>query len=138
MQTYVALRFPLASLLFEAVKVACSLVEENAPRRQIAQNVGTLVVLDGLDEASFFATIDHVQRLLSDGAEVHQELHAETAGKQCLIRGFAHLEEKLDAVVPSLPRENIWVTLDHDEIEQVKPFLIVLAVGGRLELEEVV
>ena len=76
--------------------------------------------------------------MLSDGAEVHQELHAETAGKQCLISGFAHLEEKLDAVVPSLPREHIWVTLDHDEIEQVKPFLIVLAVRRRLEFEEVV
>ena len=59
-QTDVALRLPLASLFFKAVEVACPLVEKNAPRRQIIQNIGTLVVLDGLDEASFFATIDHV------------------------------------------------------------------------------
>ena len=76
--------------------------------------------------------------MLSDGAEVHQELHADAAGKQRLVRGFAHLEEKLDAVVPTLPGEHIRITLDHDEIEQVEPFLIVLAVGGRLEFEEVV
>ena len=76
--------------------------------------------------------------MLSDGAEVHQELHANAAGKQRLISGFAHLEEKLDAVVPTLPGEHIRIALDHDEIEQVEPFLIVLAVGGRLELEEVV
>ena len=59
-QTDVALWLPLARLFFKAVEVACPLVEKNAPRRQIIQNIGTLVVLDGLDEASFFATIDHV------------------------------------------------------------------------------
>ena len=76
--------------------------------------------------------------MLSDGAEVHQELHAEATGEQRLISGFAHLEEKLDAMVPTLPGEDARVTLDHDEIKQVEPFLIVLAVGRRLEFEEVV
>ena len=76
--------------------------------------------------------------MLTDGAEVHQELHAKATGKQCLISRFAHLEEELNAMVPSLPREHIRVALDHDEIEQVEPFLIVLAVGRRLEFEEVV
>ena len=76
--------------------------------------------------------------MLSDGAEVHQELHAEAAGKQRLISGFAHLEEKLDAVVPALPGEDVRIALDHDKVEQVEPFLIVLAVGRRLEFEEVV
>ena len=59
-QTDVALWLPLASLFLEAVEVACTLVEKNAPRRQVVQNIGTLVALDGLDEASFFTTIDHV------------------------------------------------------------------------------
>ena len=76
--------------------------------------------------------------MLADGAEVHQELHAEATGEQRLISGFAHLEKKLDAVVPALPWEHVRVTLYHDEIEQVEPFLIVLAVRRRLEFEEVV
>ena len=76
--------------------------------------------------------------MLTDGAEVHQELHAKAAGEQRLISRFAHLEEELNAVVPSLPGEHIRVAFDHDEVEQVEPFLIVLAVGGRLEFEEVV
>ena len=60
MQTDVALRLPLASLLLEAVEIASPLVEKNAPRRQFVQSIGTLVVLDGLEEASFFAAVDHM------------------------------------------------------------------------------
>ena len=92
MNTYVSFRLPLSLILVELVKVTRSVVEEDGLGRNVVENLWRLEVLDGLQESSLLPSIYHLDRLLSDGAEVDKKLHAETASEQGFVRGFAHFK----------------------------------------------
>ena len=79
-----------------------------------------------------------MELLFTDGTEVHQELHAEATCKKRFVGRFAHFEEELDTAVFPLPGKDVGVALDHDDVDQVEPLLIVLRIVTRLQLEQVV
>ena len=138
MQSNITFRLPLAQILIKAVVVARHVVEENAIRLEVVQYLWSLILINGRQKPTLFVAVDHVQLLFSDGAEVNEELHSEAAGEERLTRRFAHLKKKLDTVVLSLPGQHAGIALDHHYVDQVKSFLVMLAIGRRVELEQMV
>ena len=102
-QPNVAFWLPLAQILVKAIIVACDVVEENTIWLEIVQSLRSLVLINGRQKSSLFVTINHVKLLLSNGAEVNEELHSEATGEERLTSCFTHLKEKFDTVVLALP-----------------------------------
>ena len=129
MQSDITFWLPLAQILVKAVVVACHVVEENAVWLQVVQYLRSLILINSRQKSTLFVAVYHVQLLFPDGAEVNEELHSEAAGEERLARRFAHLKKKLDTVVLALPGQHAGIALDHHYVDQVKSFLVMLAIG---------
>lgn len=116
----IAFWFPLAFVLVELVEVSCRVIQEDGLGGDVVQHLRCLVVLDGLEKTALFGPVDHLDGLLTDGAEVDKQLHSETASKQSFVCCFAHFKKEFDASILSLPRQHIRVTFDYHDVNQVK------------------
>ena len=137
-QSDITFWLPLAQILVKAVVVACHVVEENAVWLQVVQYLRSLILINSRQKSTLFVAVYHVQLLFPDGAEVNEELHSEAAGEERLARRFAHLKKKLDTVVLALPGQHAGIALDHHYVDQVKSFLVMLAIGRWVEFEQMV
>ena len=127
-QSNVTFWLPLAQILIKAIVVTSDVVEEDTIWLEIVQYLWSLVLINGRQKSSLFITINHVKLLLSDGAEVNEELHSEATGEERLTSCFTHLKEKFDTVVLALPGQHAWIALNHHYVDQVKSFLVMLAI----------
>ena len=137
-QADVALGLPLALILVKAVKVSRRVVEKDRAGRQSGEHVRRLESLNVLQKCALLVAVDDVQVLLTDGAEVDEELHAHAACEKRFIRRLAHLEEQLNPVVLALPRQHIRVTLDDEDVDEVEALLVVLGIRAALQVKQVV
>ena len=129
MQSHITFWLPLARILVKAIVVTRHVVEENAIWLEVVQHLRILILIYGRQKSTLFVTIYHIQLLFSDGAEVNKKLHSEATGEKCLTSRFAHLKEKFDTVVLAFPGQHAGVALHNHYVYQVKPFLIMLAIG---------
>ena len=121
MHANISFGLPLTLILVKAVEVTCGVVEKNALWGQAVEEFWLFVLRYCLEEASFLASIDHVEALLANGAKVDEELHAETAGEKRFICGLTHFKKCFDAVVLPLPWKHVRIALDHHDVNQVEP-----------------
>ena len=136
--TNVALGFPLVVILVKAIEVARSIVQKDAMRCQVGEDLGRFELWYCLKEPTLLVAIDHVERLLTDRTEMHEQLHTDTAGEKGLVRCLAHFKQELDSVIFLLPGQHVRVTLNNDDIYQVETLLVMLRIRAWFEVKEVI